>query len=311
MNQQVAILAERQVQAKQMLENNFLAIMRAVNNDKAKASNFQAAIIGMLTDPNLAECSVESIVKNGLNIIQLGLNPQKTFGQAYIVPFGYKKDENGLKQAQLQIGYKGFITIAYRNGWVFRAVPVYKCDTFKQEFGGLSDNIIYEPNYEKQDNENPNWVLANLKGIIVYAKDGQGNIFTEFVPFAKLEKLRLKSQNQKDPKQLTYIWAEWAEEMYKAKALKYVATRLPITENMQMAINLDNEMEVRDTQEYIEVRVENALINEVTHLAQEKNVALERVLEAYGKTDISQMNNEELLSAKKRLEATPKKEVVA
>ncbi|MDA3053224.1 recombinase RecT [Campylobacter sp. JMF_01 NE2] len=311
MNQQVAILAERQVQAKQMLESNFLAIMRAVNNDKAKASSFQAAIIGMLTDPNLAECSVESIVKNGLNIIQLGLNPQKTFGQAYIVPFGYKKDENGLKQAQLQIGYKGFITIAYRNGWVFRAVPVYKCDTFKQEFGGLSDNIIYEPNYEKQDNENPNWVLANLKGIIVYAKDGQGNIFTEFVPFAKLEKLRLKSQNQKDPKQLTYIWAEWAEEMYKAKALKYVATRLPITENMQYAINLDNEMEVRDTQEYIEVRVENALINEVTHLAQEKNVALERVLEAYGKTDISQMNNEELLSAKKRLEATPKKEVVA
>ena len=152
-----------------------------------------------------------------------------------------------------------------------------------------------------------------MRGVIVYARDSKGAEFSEFVPFAKLEKLRLKSQNQKNPNELTFIWAQWAEEMYKAKALKYVATRLPITENMAQAISMENEVYNNENIETVEIISDNSnsLLNEVINLADEKNVPIERILEAFGKTDMSEMTQKDLLTAKKRLEISPKKERVA
>lgn len=229
-------LVTRENQARAILKTQMSAISTLTNKDEAKASAFASAILAQVTNKNLANCSVESIVKNGVEIVRLGLNPNPTFGQAYIVPFNGK---NGAT-AQLQIGYKGFISLAYRNGWVFRAVCVYICDKFEIEFAGISDRIIYKPNYERRNDDDAKWIHENLVGVIVYAKDSKGETFSEFVPFSKLEKLRLKSQNQNDKNALKYIWAEWSEEMYKAKALKYVATRLPITEQIQSAINSEN-----------------------------------------------------------------------
>jgi len=108
---------------------------------------------------------------------------------------------------------------------------VYRCDEFSVEFGGFEDIIHLKPNYEERDNSDGAWVYKNLLGVVVYAKDNSGTIFTEYVDFKRLEKLRTKSANQK-PGQLSFIWLEWAEEMYKAKALKYVISRLPITEDV-------------------------------------------------------------------------------
>ena len=227
----------REQQAKGLLRSQMSVIQTLTGKDERKSSVFASSILAQATNRNLANCSVESIVKNGVEIVRLGLDPNPTFGQAYIVPFKLK---SGGETAQLQIGYKGFINLAYRNGWVFRAVCVYTFDKFKIEFAGINDKIIYEPNFEARQDDNSKWVHENLIGVIVYAVDNQKTEFSEFVPFSKLEKLRLKSQNQNDKNTLKYIWAEWSEEMYKAKALKYVATRLPITEQIQNAINSEN-----------------------------------------------------------------------
>lgn len=230
-------LVTRENQAKQLLKSQMSVIQTLTGKDEVKSSTFASAILAQVTNKNLINCSVDSIIKNGIEIVRLGLNPNPTFGQAYIVPF---KTKNGGEIAQLQIGFKGFLNLAYRNGWIFRAVCVYTCDKFKIEFAGISDKITYEPNFEARQDDNAKWVHSNLIGVIVYAMDSQKTEFSEFVPFSKLEKLRLKSQNQNDKNELKYIWAEWSEEMYKAKALKYVATRLPITEQIQNAINSEN-----------------------------------------------------------------------
>lgn len=229
-------LTKRENEARQLLASQMSVIQTLTGKDEVKSSTFASAILAQVTNRNLVNCSVESIIKNGVEIVRLGLNPNPTFGQAYIVPFNGK---NGTT-AQLQIGFKGFLNLAYRNGWVFRAVCVYTCDKFKIEFAGINDKITYEPNFEARQDDNAKWVHSNLIGVIVYAMDSQKTEFSEFVPFSKLEKLRLKSQNQNDKNELKYIWAEWSEEMYKAKALKYVATRLPITEQIQNAINSEN-----------------------------------------------------------------------
>lgn len=223
----------REQDARALVGSKMSQISTIVGNDKAKASVFASAIVNMANDGNLRNCSVESIVNTAMQIVQIGLHPNKLFGQAYVVPY------KGV--AQLQIGYKGLISLGMKNGWKFRAVAVYKCDAFEIEFNGLEDKINFKPNYDERSDDDGDWVFNNLVGVIVYAKDSGENVFSEFVSKKKLEKLRLKSQNQTQKDKLANIWLEWAEEMYKAKALKYVASRLPINDRLAEAVSLEDE----------------------------------------------------------------------
>jgi len=215
--------------------------IKLLAGDERKASVYASTLKQLALNSNLKNVDVESVLGVAFEIVQAGLNPNPLFGQAYVVPYKNK--------AQLQIGYKGWITTGYRNGWKFRAVAVYDVDKFSIKFNGLSDEIEFEPNYDERSEENGAWVYKHLKGVIVYAQDKEENTFSEFVPFKKLEKLRLKSPNQKAGS-LQHIWLEWAEEMYKAKALKYVITRLPITEQiMELAVQEDRVFEDEDMEE--------------------------------------------------------------
>ena len=228
----------REQDARVLVGSKMSQISTIVGNDKAKASVFASAIANMANDYGLRNCSVESIVNTAMQIVQIGLNPNKLFGQAYVVPFKLK---NGGETAQLQIGYKGLISLGMKNGWKFRAVAVYDCDDFSLEFNGLDDKIHFAPNYDERSDDDGDWVFSHLVGVIVYAKDSSDNVFSEFVSKKKLEKLRLKSQNQSKKDKLEYIWLDWAEEMYKAKALKYVASRLPINDRLAEAVSAEDE----------------------------------------------------------------------
>ena len=228
----------REQDARALVGSKMSQISTIVGNDKAKASVFASAIANMANDYGLRNCSVESIVNTAMQIVQIGLNPNKLFGQAYVVPFKLK---NGGETAQLQIGYKGLISLGMKNGWKFRAVAVYDCDDFSLEFNGLDDKIHFAPNYNERSDDDGDWVFSHLVGVIVYAKDSSDNVFSEFVSKKKLEKLRLKSQNQSKKDKLEYIWLDWAEEMYKAKALKYVASRLPINDRLAEAVSVEDE----------------------------------------------------------------------
>ncbi|WP_026803608.1 recombinase RecT [Aliarcobacter lanthieri] len=221
-------LVVRENEAKALISQRQKQISLLVGDDKIKASKFMSALVQLSQNKNLIDCKVDSVVDVGFQIVQAGLNPNPLFGQAYVVPFKLK---SGFTVAQLQIGYKGWIQLGYRAGWKFKAIPVYKCDDFKYAFGGFEDDISLTPDYDSRNEEDGNWVFKNLVGVIVYAKDKNDYIVTEFVPFGKLEKIRLKSQNQVKDK-LQHIWLEWAEEMYKAKSLKYVITRLPIQDEI-------------------------------------------------------------------------------
>jgi len=229
-------LQTREKQASEIIKSYMPQLKTLLQNDKSKVSAYASTLKQLALNPNLQGADVESVMKTAFEIVQAGLNPNPLFGQAYVVPFKLK---NGRTAAQLQIGYKGWIALGYRNGWKFRAVAVYDVDYFNIRFNGLSDIIEFEPDYDNRNEEDGTWVYKHLKGVLVYAADRDGNEFSEFVPFKKLEQIRLKSANQK-PGQLSYIWLEWAEEMYKAKALKYVITRLPISEQiMEVAVKED------------------------------------------------------------------------
>ena len=256
-------LIVREQEARSIVSAKAKQISVLVGKDEAKTSKFMSALVQLSQNKNLIECKVDSIVDVGFQIVQAGLNPNPLFGQAYVVPFKLK---SGFTVAQLQVGYKGYIQLGYRAGWKFKAVPVYKCDNFDYKFGGFEDDIVLEPNYEARNEDDGNWIFKNLVGVIVYAKDKDDYIVTEFVAFKKLEKLRLKSQNQVKDK-LQYIWLDWAEEMYKAKALKYVVTRLPIEDDVQELISAeDNVHRIENVQSPAPREPEIQNINDINSL---------------------------------------------
>ena len=65
--------------------------------------------------PALQECTNPSILSAALLGEALNLSPSPQLGQFYMVPFDNKK--KGVKEAQFQLGYKGYIQLAERSGY--------------------------------------------------------------------------------------------------------------------------------------------------------------------------------------------------
>ena len=66
------------------------------------------------TNPALAECDAQSIISAALLGQSLHLKPSPQLGYFYMVPFNNKK--KNCKEAQFQIGYKGYLQLAIRTG---------------------------------------------------------------------------------------------------------------------------------------------------------------------------------------------------
>lgn len=93
--------------------------------------------------PDLAKCTPATVLGALMSCAQLGLRPG-VLGHAWVLPF-YDKHSRGFK-AQLIVGYKGYVDLAYRNPQVSSVIArtVYDGDTFDVEYG-LEDKLIHKP----------------------------------------------------------------------------------------------------------------------------------------------------------------------
>lgn len=100
------------------------AVKRQINNivGGKNGARFVSSIISAVqTTPALQECTNQSIVSAALLGEALNLSPSPQLGQFYMVPFNNKK--KGCKEAQFQLGYKGYIQLAKRSG-VYKRINV-------------------------------------------------------------------------------------------------------------------------------------------------------------------------------------------
>lgn len=102
---------------------------------KEHATQFISDIVSCVqNNPTLSLCTNRSILAGALlaKAISLPLTPQ--LGYAYLVPFDNKKQIDGqtrwVKEAQFQMGYKGYIQLALRSG---RYVKLLATDVRKGE----------------------------------------------------------------------------------------------------------------------------------------------------------------------------------
>lgn len=86
-------------------------ILKVVGGDNGQ--RFISSIISAVqANKQLAECSNNSILSAALLGESLKLSPSPQLGQFYMVPYNNK----GTKEAQFQLGYKGYLQLAIRSG---------------------------------------------------------------------------------------------------------------------------------------------------------------------------------------------------
>lgn len=87
------------------------------------------ALSAVSNNPKLQACTPDSFLGAMMQAAQLGLEPNTALGQAYLIPYGGK--------CQFQVGYKGFLELAWRSGEVrdIQAEVVYQNDVWEYELG--------------------------------------------------------------------------------------------------------------------------------------------------------------------------------
>ena len=95
---------------------------KMINNtlkDPARVRRFVSSITSAVaTNPMLQECDPSTILSGALLGESLNLSPSPQLGQYYLVPFNNTK--KGCKDAQFQLGYKGYVQLALRSGYYKR-----------------------------------------------------------------------------------------------------------------------------------------------------------------------------------------------
>jgi len=80
-----------------------------------RGTRFITSVVSMVNaNPTLKECTNESILSAALQGESLNLSCNQNLGQWYPVPYNNKK--KGCKEAQFQMGYKGYVQLALRSG---------------------------------------------------------------------------------------------------------------------------------------------------------------------------------------------------
>lgn len=181
----------------------------------------------MKRTPALAKCSPATFYGAVLQCAQLGLEPGSALGQAYLVPFGSGKDDQGRSNCQLIIGYRGMIDLARRSGQIqsINAYPVYEKDEFSYELG-LHPDIKHKPSSEADRGKLIYvYAVANLMG---------GGVQFEVMSEAEVRKVQASSKAGKSGP-----WTSHFESMAKKTVIRRLFKYLPVSIEAARAVEVD------------------------------------------------------------------------
>lgn len=133
---------------KALLEKSWPRIMAVIGNNLSPQRLYQMYVSTINREPQLASCTVESVLSCFMKCAALGLEPSNVnnLGMAYILPFGNKNMRTGQREATFIIGYKGMIDLARRSGQIrdISARAVHEGDEFEYSYG-LEETLRHVP----------------------------------------------------------------------------------------------------------------------------------------------------------------------
>jgi recombination protein RecT len=216
------------------------------------ANAFMSSIISATkANPSLLDCEPESIISSAVISATLNLPIQSNLGFAYIVPYN-SKDQNGniFKQAQFQMGYKGFVQLALRTA----------------QYKNINASEVYEGELVKHDRITGEVELDTTKkrsnkiiGYVAYFK-----LLNGFEKMLYMTKEQIENHGTKYSKSYSNKYGRWQQD-FDSMALKTVIKLLLskygiLSIEMQTAITVDQAIiKNADTMEieYVDVNEKN------------------------------------------------------
>lgn len=194
---------------------------QTVNYDRESVFAMQAL---MKTDfaMQTANKNPQSVHMAMINVASTGLTLNPANGYAYLVP----RD----RAIHLDISYKGLIKIATDTGsieWA-RADVVYETDSFAYHGPAALPEHSANP-FKKERGE--------IVGVYCIAKTHSGDILTEVMDRAEIDKIRSKSMAKSGP------WFDWFVQMCKKAVIKRASKTWPYTDQssrIDQAIDIAN-----------------------------------------------------------------------
>lgn len=205
------------------------ALPRHITPDRV----IRLALTEFSKNPQLRECTTQSIYSGIIQASQLGLEIG-VLGQAYLVPYNNKiKNKSGgpdtwRKEAQFIPGYKGLISLARRSGEVtsIETHIVYENDHFDLTLG-IESKVEHKP-FLDGARGNPKLVYG-----VAHFKDG-GYHF-EWMSIADVNKIRNRSK-AKD----SGPWVTDFDQMVRKTLVRRMANYLPMSIELAAALQVDD-----------------------------------------------------------------------
>lgn len=200
------------------------------------------AISSLNNTPELQNCTPISFLVALMNAAQLGLEPNTPLGHAYLIPYKNK----GTYECQFQIGYKGLIDLAYRNGQMqtIQAQSVYENDYFEYEFG-LEPKLVHRPAFEDKGE------VTYFYGLFRTVNGGYG--------FSVMSKAEMDAYAKQYSKAFDSSYSPWKtcyEEMAKKTVIKQALKYAPIKTDLQKVLSSDESIKKSIAQDMTEVQNE-------------------------------------------------------
>jgi recombination protein RecT len=206
------------VTGEQMKKQFLLALPKALPVDR-----FLRCLVTTLNrDPKLLECDRQSVMAGAMTAAQLGLEIDPALGRAYLLPYKGK--------AQLIIGYKGFIDLAYRSGQLagIQAEAVYSADHFVYQLG-LDPKLEHVPADTEDRGE-----LKYAYAVATLANGGKAWRVLNRAQVLKHKAASMSAASSYSP------WKTHEEEMWRKTAIRALSSMLPLSPELRDAVVADD-----------------------------------------------------------------------
>lgn len=218
-------LAKREPQVVTLLRNMEGEIARALPDLGITGKRMsRMAMTALRNNPQLYHCEPMSVLACVVELAQLGLEPSTPLGHAWILPYG--------KSANIIIGYKGYVALAYRGRIMLSADVVYERDITDGKFcwqKGTNEGVEHIP-YEGPD-------PGKIKYGYSIATYPDGRKMTKVITLADVQRAINASSS---PKALTGEQKVDCAWYWMKTAIRRIAPFLPLSAEFVRATELDD-----------------------------------------------------------------------
>lgn len=185
------------------------------------------ALFARSRNPDLLQCSPESLLRAIMECAEMGLEPTGASGGAWLVPFFNKK--TGRKEATCIPDWRGYIKLALQSGKILgvEARVAYKNDTLFEIEEGLHPDIRHKPLTDGSD-RGPMvavYCVATLKG---------GLKIFEWMSKSQVDRIRNMSPGAKAD-----AWTNHYEEQARKTVVRRAQKYWPKSKRLEVAAALD------------------------------------------------------------------------